>query len=114
MQDAWGIRVLIQNEAGEYLTGGPTDWHFTNDRERATVFDYLRDAVPEQLDSIRRTQNRDWKAVRLDPREVYEVCDRCGCRMMAMTVFFDGTQYLCQECRKTSEAAPAGVSRPAA
>ncbi len=110
MQESWGIRVLIQNEAGEYLAGGPTDWHFTRERERATVFDYWRDAVPEQLATIRRSQNRDWKVVRLDPREVYEVCDGCGSRMMAMKVFFDGTKYLCQQCRTANKAVQPGAS----
>jgi formylmethanofuran dehydrogenase subunit E len=113
VQEPLGIRVLIQNEAGEYLTGGPTEWHFTEQRERATVFDYVRDAVPEQLALIRRTHNHDWRVVKLDPREVYEICDHCGSQVMAMKVFFNGTEYLCQECKNSTETTRRNASEPA-
>ncbi len=93
-----GVKVLIVNEHGQYLAGTATHWEFTEDRNRARVFDYTRDQVPEQLRIVRRAHGTVWIAVKLDPREAYEFCDRCGTRNESWETFFDGSQFLCRGC----------------
>jgi len=100
MNDREAVKVLIVNDDGQYLAGTAMDWEFTDDRSRATVFDYFADQVAERIELVRRAHGRVWIAVRLDPREVYEFCDRCGRRMRALRTFFDGQQFLCHECRE--------------
>jgi hypothetical protein len=96
------IKVLIVNEEGQYLAGTAMHWEFTEDRSRARVFDYDTDRVPEQLDVVRRAHGMTWIAVKLDPRETYEFCDRCGTRILAVEAFFDSRQFLCPDCRTTT------------
>jgi hypothetical protein len=98
MNDADGIKVLIVNEHGQYLAGTAMHWEFTEDRTRARVFDYQKDHVPEQLRLVRRVYGTIWIAVKLDPQETFEFCDRCGTRMTAQHAVFDGRQFLCREC----------------
>lgn len=109
MNDADAIKVLILNEHGQYLAGTASHWEFTEDRTRARVFDYQKDHVTEQLRLVRRVYGTIWIAVKLDPRETYEFCDRCGTRMTALHAVFDGREFLCREC-KLGPQAPAGVS----
>lgn len=93
------IQVLIVNENGQYLSGTASHWEFTEDRTRAKVFDYERDRVAEQIKLVRKAFGSIWIAIRLDPSEAYEFCDRCGSRTLALMVFFDGQQFLCEHCR---------------
>ena len=79
MNDRVAVKVLIVNDDGQYLAGTATHWEFTDNRSQARVFDYLEDRVAETIDLIRKAHGRVWIAVKLDPREVYEFCDRCGC-----------------------------------
>ncbi len=109
MTDRPAIKVLIVNDDGQYLSGTATHWEFTDDRTRARVFDYDGDHVAEQIELVRRAHGTVWSAVKLDPREAYEFCDRCGCRMSSYKAFFDGTQFLCAHCR----ALVGCVTRPA-
>ena len=111
MSEPETIKVLIVNDDGQYLTGTAFAWEFTDDRSKAKVFDYHRDHVAESIDLIRKAEGKVWIAVRLDPREVYEFCDRCGCRQRAFKVFYDGRQFLCGECK---EAAGASSAEPPA
>jgi hypothetical protein len=83
MSDGVPVKVLIVNDDGQYLAGTATEWEFTDDRTRAKVFDYVGDRVAEQIELVRRAHGRVWIAVKLDPMEVYEFCDRCGCRMLS-------------------------------
>ena len=99
MTDAEAIKVLIVNEHGQYLSGTALRWEFTDDRLSARVFDYQQDRVPEQLDLVRRAYGTIWIAIKLDPREAFEFCDRCGSRMDAPRAYFDGNQFLCRDCR---------------
>jgi hypothetical protein len=99
-------KVLIVNEDGQYLAGAGTHWEFTEDRLRARVFDYFGDHVPEQINLVRNAYGIVWVAVRLDPREAYEFCDRCGMRMMAQKSFFTGSEFLCPACRRIIDAQP--------
>ncbi len=105
MDEPYPIKVLIRNEDGLYLAGDARHWEFTSDRERARVFDYLRDRVAEQLDLIQNAYGSAWAAVRADPREAYEVCDRCGRRIVSFKTFFDGKQFLCAECHRAAAGA---------
>jgi hypothetical protein len=104
MKDREAIKVLIVNEEGQYLAGTATQWEFTEDRSKARVFDYAKDRVAEQIDLVRKAHGTIWAAIKLDPREAYEFCDRCGCRMVAFRAFFDGTQFLCADCRSIAQA----------
>jgi hypothetical protein len=100
MNDREAVKVLIVNDDGQYLAGTATHWEFTDDRHQARVFDFLEDQVGDTIDLIRRAHGRVWIAVRLDPREVLEFCDRCGRRMRAPRTFFDGQRFLCEDCRE--------------
>ena len=99
MNDREAVNVLIVNDDGQYLAGAAIDWEFTDDRSRAAVFDYWADQVAERIELVRKAHGRVWIAVKLDPREVYEFCDRCGRRMRALRTFFDGQHFLCGDCR---------------
>ncbi len=99
MNDREAVKVLIVNDDGQYLAGTAFAWEFTDDRGKARVFDYAADRVAERIELVRKVHGRVWIAVRLDPREVYEFCDRCGRRMRALKTFFDGQRFLCNDCR---------------
>jgi hypothetical protein len=99
MKDAGGIKVLIVNEEGLYLAGTATHWDFTEERTRARVFDYWQDDVEKMLNLVKNAHGIVWIAVRLDPGEAYEFCDRCGARITAVLAFFNGEQFLCGPCR---------------
>ncbi len=100
MNDRDAVKVRIVNDDGLYLAGTAFEWEFTDDRSRARVFDYEADRVAERIELVRKVQGQIWIAVRVDPREVYEFCDRCGQRGRAWRTYFDGRQFLCADCRK--------------
>ncbi len=101
MSDGEAVKVRIVNDDGLYLAGTAFKWEFTDDRNRARVFDYDADRVAERIEMVRKAEGRVWVAVRVDPREVYEFCDRCGRRLRALKMFFDGQQFLCGECKNS-------------
>ena len=101
INDREAVKVLIVNDDGQYLAGTATHWEFTDDRSHARVFDYLEDRVAETIEMIRQAHGRVWIAVKLDPREVYEFCDRCGRRMRAFRTFFDGRRFLGGDCHES-------------
>ena len=105
MMDSDEIKVLIVNEEGQYLAGTAVHWEFTEDRTRARVFDYLKDHVAEQIQLVRNAYRSIWIAVKLDAREAYEFCDRCGGRMTATQARFDGTHFFCAACALHREIA---------
>lgn len=105
MNDREAVKVLIVNDDGLYLAGTAFQWEFTDDRAKARVFDYDADEVAERIELVRKAQGKVWIAVRVDPREVYEFCDRCGRRARAFKTFFDGRQFLCGDCRKDGDGA---------
>ena len=63
--------------------------------------------MAKQIELVRNAHGIIWAAIRLDPGEAYEFCDRCGCRMQACVAFFDGKQFLCPDCKGIAEALPA-------
>jgi hypothetical protein len=94
MNDPHAIRVLLRSAEGKYLAGPGLQGELTEDRARAAVFDYLRDRVAERLEMMQGVHGTTWRPVLVDPREVYEVCDRCGQRVMSFKAFFDGRQAI--------------------
>jgi hypothetical protein len=93
------LKVVLRNAEGKYLTGDRGAWTFTGDRAAARVFDYLADHIDEQLGILEKDHGMILAAVPVEPRERYEVCDRCGQAWMSFKIFFDGHRYLCPECR---------------
>lgn len=106
MDDSDIVKVLIVNEEGHYLAGTSTHWEFTDDRTRARVFNYVQDRVASILDLIKSTYGAVWIAVKLDPSEAYEFCDRCGARVVCQRAYFNGTQFLCAGCQNDRPAWP--------
>jgi hypothetical protein len=104
MNDGKVVKVLIVNDDGQYLAGTATHWEFTDDRSDGRVFDYVEDRVAETIELVRKAHGRAWKAVKLDPQEVDEFCDRCGCRIQALQIYFDGRRFLCANCKKTASS----------
>jgi hypothetical protein len=100
MKNREAVKVFIVNDDGQYLAGTATEWEFTDDRSKATIFDYWGDRVAERIELVRKVHGRVWIAVQPDPREVYEFCDRCGRRLRAMRMFFDGRHFLCDNCKE--------------
>jgi hypothetical protein len=113
MIEAEPIKVLIVNEDGLYLAGTGTCWEFTDERSRARVFDYHADHVLEQIQLVRNAYGVIWVAVRLDPREAFEFCDRCGSRMVAMRAFFNGKEFLCKACNTQLTSTKSDARQPA-
>jgi hypothetical protein len=105
MNDREAVKVLIVNDDGQYLAGSAIHWEFTDDRSKARVFDYVGDQVAERIDLVRKAHGRVWIAVKLDPREVYEFCDQCRRRVQVFRIFFDGQQFLCDDCREDGAGA---------
>ena len=110
MNDADAIKVLIVNEHGQYLAGTASHWEFTDDRLRARVFDFHQ--VTEQLGLVRKIYGTIWIAVKLDPTETYEFCDRCGARMTAFQAVFDGVEFLCRACQTTAKQTTTSQTAP--
>jgi hypothetical protein len=100
MSDDHANKVFIRSPDGAYLTGAGTQWTFTPDRIRATVFDFVRDRVAEQIAGIRNTHRLALVAVAVDPEEIHETCDACEQIVAPSRAFFDGKQFLCLDCRE--------------
>lgn len=92
------IKVLIRSLNGEYLASSNGEWRLTRDRACALVCDYLRDRVAEQLERIERTEGLVLLAELINPRESYEICDRCGRSVSSINTHFDGKNFLCPDC----------------
>ena len=92
-------KVYIRGQDGAYLTGAGAEWEFTADRRKATVFDYLHDRIAEQLEGLRRDQGIVLVVEAVDPREIHESCDKCEQLVSPTKAFFDGTKFVCGDCR---------------
>jgi hypothetical protein len=92
--------VRIRNAEGKYLGGEAQTLGFCDDIKKAIVFDCRRDRVEEQLEYVRLTHGVVLEAVPVDPQEIHETCDRCGRLRLPFQMFFDGSHYLCEQCRK--------------
>jgi hypothetical protein len=92
-------KVFIRSSDGAYLTGAGAKWEFTPERAKATVFDYLRDRIAEQIEGIRKTSGLTLVVVIVNPEEIHETCDGCEQVVAPSKAFFDGKQFLCGDCR---------------
>jgi len=104
------IRVRIRNAHGKYLAVRGTDLFFTEDAAAALVLGYEEDQVAEQLETLRLTQGVVLDPVPVPLEEIYETCDRCRELFVPSMTFFDGTEFVCAECR---HPAPRRRARPA-
>jgi len=99
MIEPHAVHVVLQNCEGKYLAGQAGAWSFSDHLDQARVFDYVADHIPEQLEILKQNHGISLAALTLDPRERHETCDRCGRRLMAFEIYFDGKEYRCPECR---------------
>lgn len=98
MSEVHGIKVILRNQQGYYVAGALEQGQLTDERAKARVFDYVQDRIREHIEAMQATAGGTWKAVRVDSREAYEVCDQCGRRVMSFKARFDGTRFLCADC----------------
>src|SRR5262245_17588665 len=100
------IKVVLQNSEGKYLGGSAINWRFTEDRSKATVFDFFGHRVDELVALFREKLGFNLQPVPLPPEEVYETCDICQRLLMPRQVFFDGSHFLCADCNAQADARP--------
>ena len=93
------FKVFIRNPHGKYLARDDHGLFFTDDRAAAMVFDYGGDSVAQQLELIGKTHGLVLTPDPVPLEEIYERCDRCRDWFMPFMIFFDGTQFLCPDCR---------------
>jgi hypothetical protein len=93
------IKVVIRAPDGRFLRIGDKDWELTPFRERATVLDYLSHEVEPQLALIRKVYRTDLEAVPIPDDEVNETCDSCQQQVESVAAYFDGSKFLCVDCR---------------
>jgi hypothetical protein len=98
MANTRDIKVVVRSPDGHYLTGGPTEWQFTDDLAEAAVFNYLADEIESQLQTIRTSSGVVLEAVHVASHELCETCDRCKENMLPTIAFYDGRQFLCPDC----------------
>jgi hypothetical protein len=105
MRERQAIHVILRDGCGRYLAGERDMWSFTQDFAQAKVFDFVRDRISEQVESLRKDHGLELSIVAIDPAERYEVCDVCGHRAMPYSTFFDGKHYFCRDCQPTQTTA---------
>lgn len=94
------IKVMIRNAQGKYLAHDDHGLFLTEDRSAAIVLDYRTDRVEEQLDLIQRTRGISLMADPVPLEEIYERCDRCNELFVPFMINFDGSQFVCHDCRR--------------
>jgi hypothetical protein len=92
-------KVFIKGPDGTYLSASGKQWAFTEHRNKATVFDYVRDRIAEQVEGIRKTHGITLLIVAVDPKEIHERCDGCDQLVAPAKAFFDGKQFFCGNCK---------------
>jgi hypothetical protein len=98
------IKVFIRNPQGKYLAQDANGLFFTDDRSVAIVLNYEADEVPKQLAAIEKAQGVSLAADPVPLEEIYETCDRCKELFIPFMTFFDGSRFLCAECRRAISA----------
>ncbi len=96
--------VRIRDAEGRYVGTTEKGLAFTDDVNRAIVFDSRRDRVQDHLARIQQKLGIALELETVDPREIHETCDRCGRLALSFQMFYDGERYLCQDCRKRAAA----------
>ena len=91
-------KVILRDQKGEYLCGTVRDPLYSRNPADATVFDYFGDNVQAEVQRIWKEENRIFSPIRVDPPDPFELCDRCGCRVMPVKTIFTGGKFLCPTC----------------
>lgn len=99
------IKVVLRSPDGHYLSGGPSEWEFTDHLDQAAVFDYLADDIEGQLQRLRESPGIVLEALHVASRDLHETCDRCEESVPPTLAFFDGKQFLCPGCTDRRSAA---------
>ena len=113
MNDREAVKVLIVNDDGQYLAGTATDWEFTDDRSKATVFDYLErpGGGDASIWSARPTGGfgspLSWTRGKCMS---FVTGADAGCGPSRL--FFDGQQFLCGDCREDAFRRLSQASQP--
>ena len=102
MSERHAIHVVLRDGCGRYLAGQRNMWSFTEDFAQAHIFDFVRDRIADQIETLRTQHSLILSVVAVDPLERYEICDVCGQRDMPYSIFFDGKRYFCSGCRPES------------
>ena len=102
MYEQHAIHVVLRDGCGRYLAGQRNKWSFTADFTQARIFDFIRDRIAEQLDALRKEHSLNLSVIAVDPLERYEICDTCGHRTMPYSIYFDGKNFFCANCRTTA------------
>jgi predicted RNA-binding Zn-ribbon protein involved in translation (DUF1610 family) len=97
--------VILRDQEGSYLCGPAHERFFSRDRAEASILDYYQDRVSDEMDRLWHEKRRVFSIIGVDPPDPYEVCDRCGTRVMPTKTFFTGTTYLCPDCALVRERA---------
>jgi len=100
MPGAGGTKIVIRTSEGRYLGGSGDSLHLVNDIYRAVMLDPEEFLVEETLLELRKVTGLVFEAFPLKLEEVFETCDLCGQTLIPIMAFFDGLNFLCQECRK--------------
>jgi hypothetical protein len=98
------IKVALRSPDGHYLSGGPTEWEFTDDLSEAATFNYLADDIEAQLKAIQESSGLFLEAVHVASRDLHETCDRCDYTVPPTLAFFNGKQFLCPDCSEAFSA----------
>ena len=96
------IKVVVRSPDGQYLTGGPTEWDFTEDLSEATVFKYLADKVELEIQSIRESHGLELEAIHVGSHDLSESCDRCEATVPPTLAVYTGKEFLCPDCSSSN------------
>ena len=105
------FKVFIRTPQGKYLAQDGNGLFFTEDRSAAIVLNYDADQVPMQLEAICKAHNIKLAADPVPLDEIYESCDRCKELYMPFMTYFDGSRFLCPDCRSIASRIQ-GCGRP--
>jgi hypothetical protein len=100
------IKVFLRNLVGEYMSREGKDWSFTTDKSKAYIFDYEADGVADKLVMAWRDFGAVWVAVQVDQKDDGETCDVCARKVRYTDVLFDGTRFVCANCRNDNLSLP--------
>ncbi len=106
------MKVLVQRLNNGYLAHEGEGWGLTPDWSKATLFEYPKPGFVEQLRGLPDALGAIFVMVPVDALNFFEMCDRCGRLVRPLKAFFDGTQFLCPDCRTKVRGAESSVAAP--
>jgi hypothetical protein len=99
-------KLVVRTPDGMYLSRGQQGLSFVNDIYGAVLLDPQEVEVEELLLKLRTLTGVLFEAVPLVMEEVFETCDQCAQLVIPLRVYFDGTVFLCPDCRKRRAQQP--------